>query len=90
MSLQKVGEAIAAQAAFGDEHPEFIAIAMRVVNRWGKGDVLLPHAIGEALQDAYIRGRDGRMPRDAQPGAKIIKRSAPVVAPATTILRRRK
>ncbi len=48
-----------AQEKFSKENPEWAAAAMAAINRWGRGEATIMHAVGEALKEAYENGRNG-------------------------------
>lgn len=71
-----------AQEAYAQEHPEWMALAMQVINDWGREAKTLPHAIAAALQDAYERTTPPAMPvSEARGGTVRRQRPAPQHAP---------
>lgn len=82
-----------AQASFAEEYPEWMGLAMVVVNAWGREEKTLPHAIAHALQEAYLHGEKNQYPYLPEPDKpKLLKRARPAPEPETprATLRRRR
>lgn len=45
-----------AHIAFGEDHPEWMAWALKTINEWGRAEKTLAHAVAEALMEAYDLG----------------------------------
>lgn len=48
-----------AHEAFSKAHPEWAHLALKAVNRWGRGEVTLAQSVAEALMQAYEDGKNG-------------------------------
>lgn len=82
-----------AQQTYLDTRPEWAALALAVVNRWGREEATLVHAVAEALEAAYQAGVAGEYPEPpAPPAIQRIRRVRPSATepdePAPTRIRR--
>lgn len=59
---QKVRTAYQRLQKFSEEYPEWVEQARQAIRPWERQEELLLKAVGEALQDAYERGRKGDYP----------------------------
>lgn len=91
-NLMRFQSALKRSQAFFEQHPEWKAVAAKVVNDWGNG-VMLNHAIALALEEAWHNGRHGIRPEaeEAEPEhadtvRRVSRRQPAQVAP--TIQRR--
>ena len=72
---------------FSEAHPEWMQLALVVVNRWGTQQDTLTVSIAKALQEAYAMGTEGTPPEYHAPIQRISRRAA--VAPPPAAVRRR-
>lgn len=79
---------------FSKEHPAAMAMAMKAVNQWGKQEMTLQHAIGEAIREAHEAGSRGEPLTEDAPARPSgpMRRSRPLPEPTppptTTRMRR--
>ena len=74
-----------AHIKFGEENPEWMKMALDIVNRWGRHEVTLAHAIAEGLMEAHQMGQNGDFPEPPpRPGAQVRRRTPPPTIPETT------
>jgi hypothetical protein len=70
--------------AYAKEKPEWVQMGLRGINRWGTG-VILQHAIGELLEEAYAMGVAGTPPTYTPPDqpapSTVIRRQRPAPTP---------
>jgi len=74
-----------AHGEFGDAHPGWMGMALAAINRWGRNEVTLAQAIGEALIEASALGGEPEYTTPARP--KVIRRGRPAPT-ATRVIRR--
>lgn len=73
-------EAAKAHVAYCEDKPEWMALALECVNKWGKQELILQHAIALALEDAYERGVRGEPPIEViMEAPRVIRRSRPEI-----------
>lgn len=69
-----------AHAQHSKDAPEWMSLALVAINKWGRQEYTLAHAVALALEDAYERGRRGDYPEVAD---RVVKEVA------STVIKRR-
>lgn len=71
-----------AHAEYSAAKPEWMSLATKAINAWGRREATLQQAVAEALEAAYAAGVAGEYPEPpAPPVNHTIRRTRPAPAP---------
>lgn len=70
-----------AHMEYGDEKPQWMQMALAIVNSWGRAEATLAHAIAMGLEEAHRMGQEGKEPVYTPPTVQTFVRRSRAAPP---------